>query len=133
MRTIDELKEELTQVKIKLQMEMDKNRGLDCWKNLQSRYMNDQRDNVAEVNDVLSAVNSHGDLKDVQKIKSSSSTTNLREGVVKKTTIEERKYSTMPRYFGGMDVIEEVTVARRTSVNTVPKDLGITFFLTIIW
>lgn len=123
MRTIDELKEELMQVKMKLQIEMEKNKTTD-WKNYPSQHMIDQRDDMSEINDTLSAITSHGDIKDLQRVKSSSSVTNLRDGVMKKSVVEERKYSTMPRYFTGMDIIEEVTVARRTSVNTVPKDLG---------
>lgn len=71
---------------------------------------------------------------DPKLLKPSTITTMTSSGdvSVQRNVVDERRVSTLPRGMG-MEVVEEVTVKRRTSITSLPSDLGWWNFLLYIY
>lgn len=152
IRTIEQLKHHLKDAKMKiLETGIERDRAMDRLKQLQSRMeayelsLQDSKDSVHAVcssdsSSIHSALprgirdtNSRYTVDPRQLTRTVSTGAVAKSGgsLMRKSTVEQRKMATLPRS-SGMDVIEEITISRRTSISSLPSELGIILHLCFL-
>lgn len=148
LRTIEQLKNNLKDAKLRVhETEIERDRALDRIKQLQGRLDNSEGDSKDTLDSVRAVCSSHSSSSSIhsalprgvrnmnsrytvdprQLTRTAGTNTGTvaqpKESLMRKSTVEERKLATLPR-MSGMDVIEEIRISRRTSISSLPSEIG---------
>lgn len=150
---MEQLKNNLKDAKLKIhETEIERDRAFDKIKQLQQRLDNyelDLRDVQDSIRTVCSSESSSSSVhsalpRGIRNVNSrytidpkhlarinTVNTVKPKESLMQKNTVEERRIATLPR-MSGMDVIEEIRISRRTSITSLPPDIGILFYNSLL-
>lgn len=150
MRRVQQLKEHLKEANLRIhETELERDKAIDKIKQLQ-KQLKHQTDTYSSRESLVSissrdGSNVHGALPRGTRSRSCSSRSTVDSKQIvqkssrtstftKETAVEERKIATLPRA-SGMDVIKEIRISTRTSINSVPSDIGkiINMHLIFLW